>query len=839
MVAFAMLILALLPLAVGKIPPVTCPIRDPLPILHKYYKSGDLIIAGVISQIYIFTNPITFDKRPSEELFDDHVQFAARWTYLALMELLSTWGRFIPNYKCDARHNPLVVITGPNSDIFLHVEAILHIYKIPQLTYGSASVMDRKTQSVFFHWMFPKEVHQNMGILHLLLYFKWTWIGVILVSLDHEAGERFVQEMIPIFSKNGICFDFIETFPLIAFSSEIAEMETELIKTFKTVMGSTANVLVLHGEIQTMIILRIFLQLPEFEDIPIKAKGTIWIMTAQMDFTSLPFQRNWDINAIHGAISFAIHSVELSGFQKFLQKKNLSSEKEDGFIRLFWQQAFNCSFSNSVVGPKDGNICTGKEKLDSLPGSVFETITTAHSYSIYNSVYSVAYALQDMLFTRFQERAMVHGGRLDLQDQQLRQLHHFLRRVLFNNSAGEQVSFDQNAELVAGFDIINWVTFPNQSFLRVKIGKTDPKAPLDKMFLIFEDTVVWPAMFNQERPLSVCNDNCHSGYSSRKKEGKPFCCYDCLPCPEGKISNKKDMNDCLQCPEGQYPNKDKNLCLPKQISFLSYEDPLGITLATFALFFAFLTSLVLGIFIRHRDTPIVKANNRDLTYTLLLSLLLSFLCALLFIGQPGDTTCLFRQTTFGIIFSVAVSCVLAKTVIVVLAFIATKPGSRMRTWVGNRMAKSIVIACSLIQVSICTLWLATSPPFPDFDMHAINEKIVLECNEGSATMFYCVLGYMGFLAIVSFTVAFLARKLPDSFNEAKFITFSMLVFCCVWLSFVPTYLSTKGKYMVAVEVFSILTSSAGLLGCIFSPKCYIIVLRPELNNKGQLIRRET
>ncbi|XP_054850291.1 vomeronasal type-2 receptor 26-like [Eublepharis macularius] len=837
MVAFAMLILALLPLAVGKIPPVTCPIRDPLPILHKYYKSGDLIIAGIISQIYIFTNPITFDKHPSEELFDDHIHFAASWTYLASMELLSTRSRFIPNYKCDVRHNPLAVITGANSDICLYVAAILCIYKIPQLSYGSAPMLKDKTQTLFSHHMFPNEVYQYMGILHLLLYFKWMWIGVI--SLDDETGERFVQEIIPIFSPNGICLDFIETFLPIAFSSEIAEMEEEFSELFKTVMGSTANVLVLHSDIQTMIILRLFLQLPEFVDIPIAAKGKIWIMTAQMGFTSLPFQRSWDIKAIHGAISFAIHSVELSGFQKFLQKKNLTSEKEDGFIRPFWQQTFNCFFSNSELDPKDGNICTGKEKLESLPGSVFETIATAHSYSIYNSVYAVAHAFQDMLFSRFQERATVRGGKSELQNQQPWQLHHFLGSVSFNNSAGEKVSFDQNGELITGFDIINWVTYPNQSFLRVKVGRTDPKAPLEKMLLISEDTIVWPAMFNQKWPLSVCNDNCHSGYSRRKKEGKPFCCYDCLPCPEGKISNEKDMNYCLQCPEDQYPNNDKDFCLPKQISFLSYEDPLGITLATFALFFAFLTSLVLGIFIRHRDTPIVKANNRDLTYTLLLSLLLSFLCALLFIGQPGDTTCLFRQTTFGIIFSVAVSCVLAKTVIVVLAFMATKPGSRMRTWVGKRMAKSIVIACSFIQVSLCTLWLATSPPFPDFDMHSINEKIVLECNEGSATMFYCVLGYMGFLAIVSFTVAFLARKLPDSFNEAKFITFSMLVFCCVWLSFVPTYLSTKGKYMVAVEVFSILTSSAGLLGCIFPPKCYIIVLMPELNNRGQLIRRKT
>ncbi|XP_070810275.1 vomeronasal type-2 receptor 26-like [Pituophis catenifer annectens] len=755
-------------------------------------------------------------------------------TYHLTMEFLSTKDKFIPNYKCNDQTNTVAVIGGPHISNCLNMAITLCNYKFPQISYGSAPLVNTET-AMFVKWMFPEETHQFKAILHLLLHFGWTWVGFL--SLLEEERERFIQKRLSMFSEKGICFDFIECIPQIIYGNAAAEWIENAGKIFKVIMDSTAIAVVLSAEIAGLVPLRVMMYFFNYDNNPKERKDKVWIMTAQMEFTSILMQRPLPIDFLHGALSFAIHSKELIGFQQFMQKRNPNLEKDDGFIRDFWKDAFECSFSRDITDGNAERICTGEEKLETLPNSVFETTMNGHSYSVYNAGYAVAHALKAMRSSKLKGGRKMDERRWKLFLRSPWQLHHFLQQVSFNNSAGEQVSFGPNGELETGFDIFNWVTFPNKSFLKVQIGKIDPQAPPEKLLTISAKEAVWPLMFNQALPLSICNKECPLGHSKIKVEGKLSCCYDCKPCPEGKIADQLDLDDCFPCPEDQYPNKDKDSCLPKHIIYLTYQEPLGISLVVIAVSFSVISAVVLEIFIKHQDTPIVKANNRNLTYSLLAALLLSFLCSLLFIGQPDQVKCLLRQTVFGVIFSVALSCILGKTIIVVLAFMATKPGSKMRKWVGKRLAISIVLSCSLTQFCICVVWLTISPPFPDSDMHSMAEEIVLQCNEGTTTMFYTVLGFLGFLTAVSFTVAFLARNLPDTFNEAKFITFSMLVFCSVWVSFVPTYLSTKGKYMVAVEIFSILASAAGLLGCIFSPKCFIIVLRPNLNKKEQLMKK--
>ncbi|XP_070812749.1 extracellular calcium-sensing receptor-like [Pituophis catenifer annectens] len=340
----------------------------------------------------------------------------------------------------------------------------------------------------------------------------------------------------------------------------------------------------------------------------------------------------------------------------FLDMANiLCNYKVQQTLKDFWEGAFQCAFPNSSGEKNFDGLCTGEEKIETLPSSIFDMNMNSHSYTIYNAVYAVVHALRALYSFKRKHKVLPDKSQLNLLQQGSWKLHHFLRTVSFNNNAGEPVSFDESGQLVSGFDIINWITLPNQSLLRVKVGSLDVHTSEAMKFTIQEKAIVWPTSFNQVQPLSVCNDHCLSGHRKTMKEEKLFCCYDCLPCAEEKISAQEDADDCVPCPGDQYANFYQNACIVKEISFLSYQDILGITSLVFAFSLAFMTVLVLAIFIKHNDTPIVKANNQSLSYLLLTSLLFSFLSAFLFIGRPTVLACLLQQVAFSFIFSVAIS----------------------------------------------------------------------------------------------------------------------------------------------------------------------------------------
>ncbi|XP_047646982.1 extracellular calcium-sensing receptor isoform X2 [Phacochoerus africanus] len=501
--------------------------------------------------------------------------------------------------------------------------------------------------------------------------------------------------------------------------------------------------------------------------------GKIWLASEAWASSSLIAMPEY-FHVVGGTIGFALKAGQIPGFREFLQKVHPSKSVHNGFAKEFWEETFNCHLQEGAKGPlTTDTFLRGHEEGSgriSNSSTAFRPLCTGDE-----NISSVETPYMDYTHLRISYNVYlaVYSIAHALQD-------------IYTCIPGRGL-------------------FTNGSCADIK------------------KVEAWQV------PFSNCSRDCLAGTRKGIIEGEPTCCFECVECPDGEYSDETDASACDKCPDDFWSNENHTSCIAKEIEFLSWTEPFGIALTLFAVLGIFLTAFVLGVFIKFRNTPIVKATNRELSYLLLFSLLCCFSSSLFFIGEPQDWTCRLRQPAFGISFVLCISCILVKTNRVLLVFEAKIPTSFHRKWWGLNLQFLLVFLCTFMQIVICAIWLYTAPP-SSYRNHELEDEIIfITCHEGSLMALGFLIGYTCLLAAICFFFAFKSRKLPENFNEAKFITFSMLIFFIVWISFIPAYASTYGKFVSAVEVIAILAASFGLLACIFFNKVYIILFKPSRN----------
>ncbi|XP_030259251.1 extracellular calcium-sensing receptor-like [Sparus aurata] len=714
---------------------------------------------------------------------------------------------FYTGHKCSQVGKVMAIIGESWSTPSISMSRIFGSFDIPQVShFATCACLSNKQQYPSFFRTIPSDQFQADALAKLVKHFGWTWIGAVRSYSDY--GNNGMASFLNAAQKEGICVEYSESFYRTHPRSKIQRVAG-------VIRRSTAMVVVAFVAVTELTIL-----LEELSLEPSPPRQWIgresWITNHDM----LRF------SFCAGAIGFGIQKSVIPGLREFLLDLPPTKVAASPLLTDFWEDAFNCRLEKTM----DESVCDGTEDIQTVQNPYTDTSQLRITNMVYKAVYAIAHAIHNAVcqdtnataqcdkFTRIESKKVLTQ----------------LKRVYFSQN-GYDVSFDANGDPVARYELVNWQKSESGSIEMVTVGLYDASLPAGQEFQIIRN-LTWVDGGTQV-PVSMCSESCPPGTRKVLQKGKPICCYDCLSCPEGEISNATDSPDCFPCPKEFWPNAERDTCFPKPVEFLSFDEVLGITLAAFSVGGACLAMITAAVFFRHRTSPIVRANNSELSFLLLFSLTLCFLCSLTFIGAPSDWSCLLRHTAFGITFVLCISCVLGKTIVVLMAFKATLPGSNVMKWFGPAQQRMTVVSFTFIQVLICTIWLGLSPPFPMKNLTMYKERIILECALGSAFGFWVVLGYIGLLAVFCFVLAVLARKLPDNFNEAKLITFSMLIFCAVWITFIPAYVSSPGKITVAVEIFAILASSFGLILCIFAPKCLIILLKPEKNTKKHLMNK--
>ncbi|XP_036392199.1 vomeronasal type-2 receptor 1 [Megalops cyprinoides] len=746
----------------------------------------------------------------------------------------------VPNYRCGTGA-PLAALVGAGgSDLSIATARILGLYYFPQVSYSSScTVLESKFQFPTFLRTIPSDVHQSQAMAQLVLHFGWTWVGTI--AADDDYGKYGIKSFREEVEDAGVCISFSETLPKVSSPEAI-------LRIVETVKQSTANIIVVFSS---------DVDLSPLVDELLRHNVTnrTWI-ASEAWVTSARIARPGIHSVLGGTLGFGIRRGVIPGLQEYLLDID---PYQDPLTEEFWETAFSCTLdygramrsvtmreaaalntSNSRSAAVPNGLCTGKELLALLNNTYSDVSQLRLTYSVYKAVYTVAHALHNLEYCKPGEGPFEKNSCANISNFEPWQLMYYLKNLRFNVPHTGETIFFNDGEVLGEYDIINWQWNLDGSITYAQIGHYNSSAPLGARLTIDNGSIIWNNNV-LETPRSVCSESCQPGTRKGIRQGEPVCCFDCIPCADGEISNQTDARECIQCSEDYWSNANRDTCVPKTIEFLDFGEPLGITLIVISAFGALVTIAFAVVFLLHVNTPLGKANDPALTLTLLLSLVVTFLCSIVFLGEPQHWSCMTSQVALALGFALCLSSLMGKSAVLMLRARALKAAKSAKSGEPKANAddgedalrpahqRAVVAVCTLIQVIACTVWLILLPPHPVKNTAAQNIKIILECDEGSIVFICCIFAYDILLALLAFVFAFVARKLEDHFSEAKCITFGMLVFFIVWISFVPAYLSTRGKFMVAVQIFAILASSFGLLFCIFLPKSYVFLVKPDRN----------
>ncbi|GAA6224347.1 G-protein coupled receptor family C group 6 member A-like [Lates japonicus] len=700
------------------------------------------------------------------------------------------------NSSLDGAEQPsppvLAVIGDYYSEISIAVTRQLNLEHIPQISYGATSgLLSDKVRFPSFMRTVPEDDHQAQAIIKILRKHQWNWIGV--VTTDSDYGRYIADRLLQHATNNNICFAFTSVLPD-GLSDQ--RLEERINATVKSITENT-NVKAIVSFAKPYHMMKLFNCLLE----DARGREKVWVASdTWSDSTDIDLKK-WNLSDIGTVFGTTLISGNSTRFKQYLRNLDVNPDhhKNNTFLYNFLKE--------HQQDPRDTTIEDLMKKIN--PYAVL---------SIELAVRAIAKAVVDLC----NNRDCKTSQRLEPGE-----LRGTLRNATFHVD-GKNFTFDSRGDLNSGYDVILWRQTPTS----VDVSYVVANYSIGTQNLTFISQQTHDDVINVTVDvISRCSNSCDPGYRKKSAQPHPLCCYECEPCPENYYSNTSDSTECHRCdPDTQYSYNRTEMCTPKTVVFLKWTDPYNCALLAFTALGALLTIVVGIIFLARWNTPVVRASVGPICILLLFSLLSTFVSVILFGGKPNAKQCKARQVLFGLSFTLCVACIMVKSFKIILAFEFDPSVKRV---LKKLYQPYIIIAvCMAGQVLICALWLSLKSPEPGYDNMKNKMERLHFCNEMSYETFGVMLGYIGVLALICFGVAFKGRKLPECYNDAKFITFSMLIYFICWIIFGPVYATVKGTYLPAVEMVVILISAYGILFCQFITKCYIILFKQEANTES-------
>ncbi|XP_054464748.1 metabotropic glutamate receptor 7-like [Anoplopoma fimbria] len=700
------------------------------------------------------------------------------------------------------------VVGASASSVSIMVANILRLFQIPQISYAStAPELSDDRRYDFFSRVVPPDSFQAQAMVDIIRALGWSYVSTI--ASEGSYGEKGVEAFTQLSKEaGGIC---IAQSLKIPHNPKLEDYDKAIQQLLE--MQNSRAVVIFASEEDIRGVLNATKRANQVGHF-------LWIGSDSWGAKSSPIHQLEDVAV--GAVTILPKRSSIEGFDEYFTGLTLENNRRNVWFAEFWEENFDCRLLSASKREDTSRKCTGKERI----GSESKYEQEGKVQFVIDAVYAMAHALHSM------QRDMCpdHPGVCpQMETADGKTLLKYIRNTSFNGSAGTLVVFNKNGDAPGRYDLFQF-QMTNSSTPEYKVvGHW-----VENLQLRLEE-LQWPDG-EQEVPISVCSLPCKTGERKKRVKGMP-CCWHCELCDGYQY--QYDETSCRLCAYNMRPNPNRTACQPIPIVKLEWHSPWAIIPVFLAMLGIIATIFVMATFVRHNDTPIVRASGRELSYVLLTGIFLCYIITFLMIAKPDVAVCAFRRIFLGLGMCISYAALLTKTNRIYRIFEQGKQTVTAPRFISPTSQIAITSSLICVQLLGVLVWFAVDPPntIIDYDeQKTINPKLargVLKCDITDLQII-CSLGYSILLMVTCTIYAIKTRDVPEDFNEAKPIGFTMYTTCIVWLAFIPIFFGTaqsaeKLYIQTTTLTISMNLSASVALGMLYMPKVYIIIFHPEMN----------
>ncbi|XP_019893077.2 metabotropic glutamate receptor 2 [Musca domestica] len=703
------------------------------------------------------------------------------------------------------------VVGAASSVTSIQVANLLRLFRIPQVSFFSTSPeLSNKQRFEYFSRTIPSDHYQVKAMVEIVKRLGWSYVSIIYEESNY--GIKAFEELEELLARHNICIAVKEK---LVKDSGVADETAYNNIVLKLLTKPRARGAIIFGSDQEV---REVMRAVRRNN----ATGAFsWIGSDGWSARNLVSDGNEP--EVEGTLSVQPQANPVKGFEEYFLNLTVENNLRNPWFVEFWEDHFQCRYPGSSSTPYNNynRTCSKTERL-TREDTDFED----QLQFVSDAVMAFAYALRDM-------HRELCGGKPSLCEAMKptkgADLLRFLRKVEFEGLSGDHFRFDNNGDGPARYNIIHFKQIKEGQYNWVKVGEYyEGELRLNMSEVQFK-------MLQPKPPESVCSLECERGQAKKYVEGES-CCWHCFNCSTYQIRHPTDETQCLTCQLGTLPDATKQFCQTIPEVYLRPESAWAIGAMAFSATGILVTLFVVGVFVRHNDTPIVRASGRELSYILLAGILMCYAVTFALVLKPTNVVCAIQRFSVGFCFTVVYAALLTKTNRIARIFKAGKQSAKRPSFISP---KSQLVICSFfisVQILINGVWMLIAPSHA-MHHHPTREDNLLVCDSYIDASYVIAFFYPIVLIVVCTVYAVLTRKIPEAFNESKHIGFTMYTTCVIWLAFVPLYFGTANHVPLRITSMSVTISlSASVtIACLFSPKLYIILIRPERNVRQSMM----